>query len=366
MKIFLISNMYPSKNNPSFGVFVKKITDGLEIQGSFFPVKAIIRGRPASLLSYVPAYAKFFLLGIFGLFKPFDIIYCHFVLHSAPLALIVKFFSRKPLVVNIHGTDLLGKGITEKVLSPFRKALLNKANLIVVPSEDFKKRAIKHTGLKEKDFFVSPSGGIAKQIQNSSKSRNNDKLIIGYVGRITKSKGVYLLLDVAKYLRKQLKDKSFKIVLAGDGPDLTLLLSMAYEMGISANIDYLGHFTQTELSDVYEKIDILIFPTLLEESLGLVGLEAMSYSKPIIASKIGGITDYLVDKKNGFAVTPNDANAICDKLQEIIDKPEMLEKLGHNAFSTAEQYFDSEISVKLYKKLNDILREHTQCKLINS
>lgn len=357
MKIFLVSNMYPSNQDPSFGVFVKKICEGLEDNGCSFPVRAIIRGKPQSLILYLLSYSYFFILGIFGLFRSFDIIYCHYVLHSAPLALIVKLISRKPLIVNIHGTDLLGTGVSATLLSPFRKNLLRKANLIIVPSEYFKKRAIRLTGLKEDVFFVSPSGGITKPIKPSSKKAVG-KIIIGYIGRVTKLKGVFLLIEVAKYLRKQSNESDFKIVLAGNGQDLKPFLSQVLEMELSKNIEYLGHFEQSKLNAVYENIDILIFPTLLEESLGLVGLEAMSYGKPIIASKIGGITDYLIDGKNGFSVNPGDADAICNSLQKMIDNPELTKYLSINALSTSEQYIDTVVSKKLYQKISDLLNEY--------
>jgi L-malate glycosyltransferase len=357
MKFFLISNMYPSRTNPSFGIFVKRITDGLKTNGATIVASALIKGRPNSILHYILAYSYFIFEGIIGSFKKFDVIFCHYALHSAPVALMASFISRKPLIVNIHGTDLLGKGVATTFLAPFRKILLRRANLIVVPSKYFKKRAVKLTGLKEEVFFVSPSGGVVIPIQHSCK-RKREKLILGYVGRITKMKGVFLLLDVAKYLRKQVSESDFKIVLAGKGQDLKPFLSRVHAMGLSENIEYLGHFDQSELKVVYEGIDVLIFPTLLEESLGLVGLEAMSYGKPVIASKIGGITDYLIDGKNGFAFTPNDSDGICSNLQEMIDKPELIEYLSSNAFSTAKQYIDTAVSRKLCLKISDLLSEY--------
>lgn len=350
MRIFLISNMYPSEDHPSFGIFVRKVAEGLELEGAVFSAKALIRGKPQSFPAYIASYLKFLIHGILGIFKKFDIIYCHYILHSAPLTLIISFFTRKPLVINIHGTDLLGGGLAALLLSPFRNCLLKKADLIIVPSKYFKLKTMKITGLPENIFFVSPSGGVP-EVADIKPYKKSEIFILGYIGRIVESKGIFLLLDVAAFLKKNVGLNNFKILVAGDGPDRNLFFSKVTDLGLSENFEYLGHFDSAGLSKVYQKIDLLIFPTLLEESLGLVGLEAMAHGKPIVATEIGGITDYLIDGENGFFIRSGDIYGLCEKIIGLYNNPSLMQILSQNALSTARNYTDRKVSENLYKKL---------------
>lgn len=65
-------------------------------------------------------------------------------------------------------------------------------------------------------------------------------------------------------------------------------------------IKYIGPIPYHSLPEIYCTLDLFIFPTCLEESLGLVGLEAMACEVPVIGSYIGGLKDYIKDKENGF------------------------------------------------------------------
>lgn len=67
------------------------------------------------------------------------------------------------------------------------------------------------------------------------------------------------------------------------------------------------------------KFDVFVFPTLFYESLGLVAIEAMACGLPVIASKRGGILDYLHDMQNGFLFEPEDVDELFVKMNHCYD-----------------------------------------------
>lgn len=106
---------------------------------------------------------------------------------------------------------------------------------------------------------------------------------------------------------------------------------------------------------IYTNLDLFIFPTTLEESLGLVGLEAMACHTPVIGSRIGGLTDYIVDGKNGFFFEPGNEIDLAKKIELFRNLPEKeTECLKKAAYQTALQYKSDVVAQKLYSQLKQI------------
>ena len=112
--------------------------------------------------------------------------------------------------------------------------------------------------------------------------------------------------------------------------------------------------SQEELVNIYNSLDLFVFPTYRKsESLGLVGLEAMSCKIPVLAAENYGPTDYIVNNKNGFFFKPQDSKILSKKIINIIKKKD-LSKILDNARLTAEEY-DIErtksIIIKIFDKI---------------
>jgi glycosyltransferase involved in cell wall biosynthesis len=99
---------------------------------------------------------------------------------------------------------------------------------------------------------------------------------------------------------------------------------------------------------------VVVVPSLLE-GMSLTVAEAMATGKPVIATKVGGNVDQIIDGYNGFLVPPRDPEAIARKILELLENPEKAKEMGKKARQLAEEKFDIEIRVKkivrLYKEL---------------
>ena len=82
--------------------------------------------------------------------------------------------------------------------------------------------------------------------------------------------------------------------------------------------------SQEELVNIYNSLDLFIFPTYRKsESLGLVGLEAMSCKVPVLAAENYGPTDYIVNNKNGFFFKPQDSKTLSKKIVSILKRKDL-------------------------------------------
>ena len=120
------------------------------------------------------------------------------------------------------------------------------------------------------------------------------------------------------------------------------MLSLINELDILKYIEIRSMTTQDELVNLYNSLDIFVFPSYRKESLGLVGLEAMACETLVIASKNYGPTDYLIDNKNGMFFEPNNYKELAKKIIQMENlNNEEINKMTKKARNTAIKY-DSE------------------------
>lgn len=350
--------MYPSKKDSLFGVFVKNFKEKLEAQGAVFDKTVVIRGKTASsfvkLFRYLTYYFKALLYGTF--FKS-DIIYVHFLTHNSPLILILGIVFKKKIVVNIHGSDIM-KYQDNSYLRKINSLAIRYCIKVVVPSKYFKE-VVKETfpSMGSEKIIVYPSGGINRKVfdsHDSSKMSKTEKTIrLGMTSRIDLNKGWdVFLLAVAELVKKGYNVSGFVI---GQGNKEKELLDLRKTLSLEDKIEFLGLQPQKDISMCYEEIDAFIFPTLLNESLGLVGLEAMSCGLPVIASNIGAPSSYVLDAVNGYLFEPNNPEDLAIKIAsfEKLLPDDQLE-MKRSAIKTAKEYDSDKVALDFYSELETI------------
>lgn len=287
-KILVISNMYPSKKDPFYGTFVENFIMDLKKNIPNDRVDmCTIKGRSYNLLTRIRKYIVFYLLIIFRLlFNNYDLVYVHIITHAVLPLKFISLFKELPLVFNIHGEDL----ITQTRLSSYflKEAipLLKKSQLIVVPSFFFKDKVKELLPMIPiSKVFVSASGGVKDFFFNDDEKEKHECLKIGYVSRIDRGKGWDTFIKAVKLLENA--GVQSEVIIAGRGLEIGEMNDLLQKLELK-NVSYIGPVEYKDLPKVYSSLDLFVFPTKLEESLGLVGLEAMACHTPVIGSCIGG------------------------------------------------------------------------------
>ena len=350
IKILLIANMYPTKKDPTFGTFIKVFDEGLSTYRNEYIIERIlIKGRSKNIVVKLCKYVIFYIKLLFYLiFKNYNFIYVHTITFPTPPIRFVSFFKKLNLIFNVHGADVLTKSQLAKILKNMSRPLLSKAKYIVVPSKYFEDVImLEFPELDKNKIVVSASGGIEKAFFSERKTYSHKTLRIGYVSRLTKGKGWSILLDALMILKK--KNINFKATFVGFGEDCNKLLNIIHSNIYDGKVQYIGPLGHDKLPDFYKSIDLFIFPSNYNESLGLVGLEAMAASIPVIGSNIGGISTYVRDGINGFLFTPGDAVGLADNIIKFINMNESLRiKMMQSAYETATEYETSVVLEKLF------------------
>ena len=357
MKVLVISNLYPSKKAPYHGSFVKEFVKQIKSDNRVNQVDcALLRGWHSGVMVKLWLYVKFYLAILYRLvFFNYDLVYIHLITHSTLPVWLVSKFKQLNLVFNIHGEDLLVTTPLAKRLLQLALPLLYKSQNVVVPSYYFRSVMMDKLPRLDKDkIIVSPSGGVSELFFGMPHTyAGKTRFKVGYVSRIDRGKGWDVLLKATELLGDQIP---LEMAIVGGGYEVEQLKTRLQESGLK-NVNYVGPIGHDDLPRFYASLDLFVFPTLLRESLGLVGLEAMAAGVPVIASRIGGIQDYVRDGENGFFFKTGDAEDLTAKIRKFLSLPaDSKDWMSRIAVETATRYRSQNVSDELFNKILRITR----------
>jgi len=165
-----------------------------------------------------------------------------------------------------------------------------------------------------------------------------------YVGQLVRGKGVDLLLRI---MAQHVPDANLRIV--GTGNAEHGLRALADTLGLQQRVQFIGWVDHDRLDTLYRSARVVAVPSRWPEPFGMVGLEAMSHARPLVAFAVGGIPDWLRDGKNGFLVSEQDLPAFGYALQRVLHDDELAFQLaaeGYRMYNSEYQFTDYIISLE--------------------
>ncbi len=360
MNILVVANMYPSESDPVYGTFVKNFTDSVRARnlGGRTDICTIC-GRRSGKMAKLKAYSAYYLrLAAKLLFSRYDLVYVHTITFPTPVLRLASFFRRLPLVFNVHGGDVLTSNRLKLMLRNMCRPLLDKACMIVVPSEYFRKVLEQEfPNLDSAKIACSPSGGISDKFYSPVKNRPmaGRQTVLGFVSRIDSGKGWELFVDLIARLRSEGVD--CKGIMAGRGEQTELLRRYISASPAAQYIEYIGPKTPDELPALYASMDLFIFPSQLSESLGLVGIEAMASGTPVIAADMAGPKTYITDGVNGYLFEPGNIDSLtaCARCYLSLTDSER-EAMCRAAFEHSLEYELEKVADDLYSRIQNCIK----------
>lgn len=182
----------------------------------------------------------------------------------------------------------------------------------------------------------------ARNAKNENLTPNNKiqdgKVIFGYIGLISKNKGVNLLIDA--FTRAQ--PEKGELLLAGREADITI------ESNCDGKIKYLGY---TNPEDYYKLIDILVVPSMWEEPLGMVVPEANRAGVPVLVSNRGGLVEMIVSGENGFIFDVNEVGSLTRTIATLSEKKSDLIAMRSDCIRHSEPFYDTKSWSRRYVSL---------------
>jgi len=273
-------------------------------------------------------------------FRP-DLIHVQHISLLLWVANFIKALYGINFIVTSHGTGVLA-ATNRKTYIPLTQDALTRVKKIVAVSGDTKgwlleifgreflhKTRIIPGGIYLENF---PSDRKIKIINKRYKLKN--KKVVLFTGKLTPQKGVSYLIKAAQNIKGD-------IYIVGDGPEKKNLEDLTYKLKLT-NVHFLGYMgdeKREELEEFYYRADVFVAPSVWDEPLGLVILEAMAAKTPVIATRKGGIPLAVKNGVNGFLIRPKNSNQITEACNKLLENDELRKKMGDAARETVEKKF---------------------------
>lgn len=364
MKILVISNMYPSKNFPNYGIFVKNFVD--ICSENEIEIDKVVLEKHDKRVKKLSHYLLYYFSIFFKvLFKKYSYVYVHYAgQNSVPMYFLLKMKKNINLILNVHGSDIMPEKKIHEYLLPFTKKVLDKCKKVVVPSEYYKEILNKEFNVSTNKLYVFPSAGVNPKVfynLNKKEAREEIKIpvnkrTIGFISRIDYGKGWDTLLESINILESKsiINSNEYQIVVVGTGKEINKFKNKIQQYRLEQYIQYFPIIEQKDLKFFYNSFDVFCFPTRRKsESLGLVALEALSCGTPVIASDFAAPSYYIKDSYNGFKFKVNSPKDLSTKIEDFFKlSKNQINILEENSIKSAHVYQKDNIKKVL---LNDIL-----------
>ncbi len=306
---------------------------------------------------------KFSIFGAYHLAKKLEDLACKhlIVAHSQDIyiASYLKFFSKKLKILHIQQMYV---GVKKKNI--LHRFFYKNIDAWVSPLPYLKANTLQNTLIPENKIHILPLCIEAEKFvipKDKLKIREQlnlpiNKKIVGIIGRIDKSKGQEFLIEALALVRA--KGYDLEALVMGDETKgnentyLPYLKELVKKFEIENFVHFRGHWQAVELA--YAALDFFVVASL-EETYGMVTIEAMASRLPVIGVASFGTKDLIIPEKTGLYCQPKDANSIAEALIRLIENPSFAQQIAQQAQKIVQEKYDYRTAVQGIRKVLESL-----------
>ncbi|HVG54549.1 MAG TPA: N-acetyl-alpha-D-glucosaminyl L-malate synthase BshA [Vicinamibacterales bacterium] len=285
-----------------------------------------------------------------------DIIHAHYAVPHATAA----FLSRQVLaqtdggkapkvVTTLHGTDITLVG-NDSSYSQIVAFSIQQSDSVTAVSASLRDATYETLGISREiqvipNFLDCSVHRRRPRIDLRKRLTGGDDAvkIVAHVSNFRPVKRVDAVIDIFDRIRQKVPAR---LLLVGDGPDLSLAYRKARELGINELVHGVG--AQEEVVPLLSVSDVFLLPSS-QESFGLAALEAMACEVPVVASHVGGLPEVIQDGVNGFLHPPDALDAMAASALSILQDDELHARIGTAACRRVREEFCVERVVPMYE-----------------
>ena len=272
-------------------------------------------------------------------------------------------FAQIPLVVNaVSGLGVMFSGdelsLSARAIMRLLRFSHNRTGVYVIfQNEDDSQLFLKHKIVApNQQYFIKGSGVNLKEFAYVPEP-DGDKINVIFTARMVKEKGVVTLVEAAELLRKDYEGKvEFWLCGGLSGNPKALREGELRSMCDGKYIQWLGY--RTDVRELLMKAHVVAFPSYYREGVPKSLIEASAIGRPIVTTDSVGCRDVVEDGVNGFLVPVRDAEALADRLRQLLNDKELRVSMGRKSREFAERDFSIDAVLKthlaIYAKVNEL------------
>ena len=198
-----------------------------------------------------------------------------------------------------------------------------------------------HQGVDTLNSVSQDASGVRRAL-----GLDPEALVVGFVGRLHPVKGLSYCVRAFSTVVRELPEA--RLVLVGDGPERAQLERLCDVEGVFDRVLFLGQ--RPDVAQIMSAMDVLVLPSLAE-GLSRVVLEAMAMGKPVVATRVGGQSEAVVDGATGLLVLPAEPGALAQALLKVLSDRTVARQMGAEGRARVESWFSVDHAVSRYEQL---------------
>ena len=253
------------------------------------------------------------------------------------------------IVTTLHGTDITLVGLHPSFQAITQFSILRSHGLTAV-SDFLKRETVRDFSVPESRIEVVPNfvntriyrPGL-EPCHRATLAPDGEKIVM----HISNFRPVKRVEDVVEIFARVLGEIPSRLVLVGDGPDLPRARVRVEELGIRDRVVFLGEYTPVQ--ELLSCSDLFLLPSR-SESFGLAALEAMACGSPVVASRVGGLPEVIMDGETGYLCEAGDIDEMAAASIKILSDDKHRKELSDAGRAFAVKHFSSECIVPRYEE----------------
>jgi L-malate glycosyltransferase len=282
-----------------------------------------------------------------------DIVHAHYAVPHATAAYLGRqiLASTHPavprVITTLHGTDITLLG-SDRSYSETVAFCIQQSDGVTAVSESLRRDTIRELGVT-RDIRVVPNfldcSATTRREVPSLRTRlapRGEKLLI-HVSNFRPVKRITTVVEVFARVRQRVASR---LIMVGDGPELSGAQRLARSLGVAENIEFLGE--QDQVVPLLSAADVFLLPSA-QESFGLAALEAMACEVPVVASRVGGLPEVVEDGTSGFLHELDDLEGMAASIVRLLTDDPLHRRAAAAARKAAQDRFCDSKIVPLYE-----------------
>jgi glycosyltransferase involved in cell wall biosynthesis len=281
--------------------------------------------------------------------KRFTHIHAHFGTNAATVAMLVRNLGGPTFSFTIHGS---GEWDCPEFLHLRQK--VEDAEFVVAISDFAKSQTYRWTSPECWEKVHVVRCGVDRSFISSPVSPVPDVSRLVMIGRLGRSKGHVILLEALQQLVSEGID--FHMVLVGDGPLRAMIEHQINKRGLGEHIELAGWMDNNSVREEFLACRGMVLPSF-SEGLPVVIMEALALGRPVVCTRVGGISELVVDQESGWLVSAGNVDELATALRKMLKTP--VDELSRMGTVGREAVMHKHDSLAEATKLAALLRSHS-------
>ncbi|TGE33825.1 glycosyltransferase [Desulfosporosinus sp. Sb-LF] len=274
-----------------------------------------------------------------------DLIHAHYATSFGLLGALAR---RHPLVISAWGSDIFSFPRISFLHQSLLKWILGHADVLCSSSNIMAQEMHRYIGTEQAveiiPFGVDMTRFSPSQGENGPGECAYPKsggleapVVFGVAKGLHQVYGLDLLIKAFALVHDRFPQTLLRI--AGDGPERNTLEDLSKKLCVNEYVEWLGRLPNTNVADFYRSVDVVVVPSR-EESFGVTAVEGSACARPVIASRVGGLTEVIVEGETGFLFPSENISELGKVMERLIENPTLRDTMGQRGRSHVLKHYD--------------------------